>query len=111
LEDLFSGLESSTSKAARPLTGFSNRNYLYALFRYRVNNYGSASLGCIASFDDLSFTPTAGLEYELFQGMNLTLTVQVSLDRDSLSGGDPGELGPAKSGTYANVNTLLRLRF
>jgi hypothetical protein len=43
--------------------------------------------------------------------MNLTLTVQAPLDRDSLSGGDQGELGPAKSGTYVTVNTLLRLRF
>jgi hypothetical protein len=111
LEYLFSGLESSTSKTAKPLMGFANRNYLYTIFRYSFNDYGSASLGCIASFDDISFTPTAGFEYELFQGMNLTLTVQVPLDRDSFSGGDQGELGPAKSGTYVNVNTLLRLRF
>ena len=110
-EYLFSGLESSTSKAAKPLTGFSNRNYLYALFRYSINDYSSVNLGCIASFDDVSFTPTAGFEYEIFQGMNLTLTVQVPLDRDSFGGGVRGELGPAKSGTYVNVNTLLRLRF
>jgi hypothetical protein len=111
LEYLFSGLESSTSKAANPLTGFSNRNYLYALFRYRFNDYTSAGLGCIASFDDVSFTPTASFEHELLQGMNLTLTVQAPLDRDSFGGGGEGELGPAKSGNYVTVTTLLRLRF
>ncbi|MDR2786383.1 MAG: hypothetical protein LBB83_10770 [Treponema sp.] len=112
LEYLFNGLESSTSKTAKPLMGFSNRNYLYALFRYSINDYSSVNLGCIASFDDVSFTPTAGFDYELFQGMNLTLTVQAPLDRDSFSGdGSQGELGPAKSGAYVNVNTLLRLRF
>jgi hypothetical protein len=111
LEYLFNGLESSTSAAAKPLMGFSNRNYLYALFRYSVSDYSSVSLGCIASFDDVSFTPAAGFDYEIFQGTNLTLTVRIPLDRDSFSGGVQGEPGPAKSGTYVNVNTLLRLRF
>jgi hypothetical protein len=111
LEYLFSGLESSTSKAANPLTGFSNRNYLYALFRYSFSDYTSAGLGCAASFDDRSFTPTASFEHELFQGMNLTLTVQAPLDGDLFGGGDPGELGPEKTGNYVSVTTLLRLRF
>jgi hypothetical protein len=111
LEYLLSGLESSTSQAASPLMGRSNRNYLYALFRYSVNDYTSASLGCIASFDDVSFTPTASFEHEIFQGMNLTLTVQAPLDRDTFGGGDQGELGPAKSGNYVTVTTLLRMRF
>jgi hypothetical protein len=111
VEYLYSGLESSTSKAANPLTGFSNRNYLYALFRYSINDYTSAALGCTASFDDVSFTPSATFEHEILQGLALTLSVQVPLDRDSFGAGGQGELGPAKSGTYVHVDTLLRLRF
>jgi hypothetical protein len=111
LEYLFNGKESSTSKNFS-LTGLSNRNYLYGIFRYSFNDYTSASLGCISSFDDTSFTPMASFEHELFQGMNLTLTVQVPLDRGLFSGdGSHGELGPANSRNYVNVNTLLRLRF
>jgi hypothetical protein len=111
-EWLFNGEASSTSARSNPLTGLGNRNYLYATFRYGLNDFAAISAGGLASLDDISFMPVAAFEYELFQGMNLTLTAQVPLDRDLFSGsGDQGELGPAKSGSRLNVTTLLRLRF
>ncbi|MDR1351803.1 MAG: hypothetical protein LBK05_00860 [Treponema sp.] len=115
-EYLFSGLESSTSKASDPLTGFSNRNYLYTLFRYSIDDYSSASLGCIASFDDVSFTPIAGFEREIFQGFTLSLSAQVPLDRDALTGNNSrGELGPlppgASQGNRFIFTAKARLRF
>ncbi|MDR3338103.1 MAG: hypothetical protein LBT16_12965 [Treponema sp.] len=112
LEYLYNGAASSTSKNFNSLTGFSNKNYLYGIFRYSFNDFTAASLGGIASFDDVSFTPIAAVEYDIFQGMNLTVTVQAPLDRDILFGdGNQGELGPKKTGSYVNVSTLLRLRF
>ncbi|MDR1410661.1 MAG: hypothetical protein LBI91_00485 [Spirochaetaceae bacterium] len=116
LEYLFNGSESSTSKASDPLTGFSNRNYLYALFRYSIGDYSSASLGCIASLDDLSFTPVAGFERELFQGFTLSLSAQLPLDRDALArDGKRGELGPLPPGVSQGNRFIFtakaRLRF
>jgi hypothetical protein len=116
LEYLFNGLESSTSKASDPLAGFSNRNYLYALFRYRIDDYSSASLGCVASLDDVSFTPVAGFERELFQGFTLGLSAQLPLDRDVFAGdGRRGELGPlppgASQGNRFTFTAKARLRF
>jgi hypothetical protein len=115
-EYLFSGLESSTSKASDPLTGFSNRNYLYALFRYSIGDYSSASLGCIASLDDISFIPVAGFEREIFQGFTLNLSAQMPLDRDALTGNNSrGELGPlppgASQGNRFIFTAKARLRF
>ncbi|MDR2495280.1 MAG: hypothetical protein LBD24_08680 [Spirochaetaceae bacterium] len=112
---LFSGRESTTSRIRTP-AGFANRHYLYALCRYHFTDYTRAGLHGIAGFDDLSFTPVATVEHEVFQGFTLSLTCQVPLDRDLFTGnGKRGEFGPlppdAAEGAYARITlkALLRL--
>jgi hypothetical protein len=88
-EYLYSGDESSTSASL----GFRGNHYLFAQGLYLLSDYTSLGLGCMAAPEDLSFTPVVTAEHELFQGLTLTLTCQIPLDR-SLSGGKAGEFGP-----------------
>jgi hypothetical protein len=115
LEYLFNGLSSSTSQKFNMLTGLANRNYLYALLQYKFNDFTAAGLSCVASFDDISFAPGIVFDHEFAQGINFNLTATVPLDRDLFShNGKTGELGPRGmkgSGSYINVETLLRLKF
>ncbi|QQO07452.1 hypothetical protein [Breznakiella homolactica] len=105
-EYLYSGAESVTSGE------FSNRNYIYGMVLYRFTDYTNLSLACMASIDDVSFSPVVTLEHDLFQGMTLSLTGRVPLDRDLFSGdGNHGELGPDNSGTRLLVSAAVRFRF
>ncbi|MDR1930454.1 MAG: hypothetical protein LBQ44_07475 [Treponema sp.] len=108
-EYLYSGAASTTA-----LTGggrLSNRHYLYGMILYRLNDYTNFSLACIAGFDDLSFAPILGAEYELFQGLTLSLSGQVPLDRDTFSGdGNRGELGPGEPKRNCIITAKARLR-
>jgi hypothetical protein len=109
-EYLYNGESSSTSIAGGG--AWSNRNYLYTGISCLINDYTTAGLALISGFDDVSFTPLVSLEHELFQGCGLTLTAQIPVDRDLLSGNDRnGELGPVLGGSYLNVNAKVRLRF
>ena len=112
---LFSGRDSTTSRK-EAATGFTNRHYFYALFRYSFTDYTRGSLQCLAGFDDISFTPVVGVEHEVFQGLTLILTCQVPLDRDLFTrDGKRGELGPlppgADEGAYELFTLNARLRF
>jgi hypothetical protein len=110
-EYLFSGTDSATSRQ-EILTGFSHRNYLYASIRYSFTDYTNASLACLAGFDDVSFTPIVTVEHELFQGLILSLSGRIPLDRDLFSGnGDHGELGPVTAKSHALITVKARLRF
>jgi hypothetical protein len=126
VEYLYNGAASST---ARETGGsFSNENYLYTGFTWRFSDFTTMSVALISGFDDVSFTPLITLSHELFQGISLTLTAQVPLDRDLFSGdGKRGELGPLPPdelqpkdpgtgdiihlGRYFNFSAKLRLRF
>jgi hypothetical protein len=79
------------------LGGFPRQNYLFAQFLYRFSDYTNVSLGCLASFDDTSFTPILGAAHELFQGMNLDLSCRFS----------PG----ADEGSRFQMTLKARLRF
>lgn len=114
-EYLFSGAASGTSRQ-EALTGFSNRNYLYGMIRYSFTDYTNAALACLAGFDDISFAPILTLNHELFQGLTLSLSGQIPLDRDLFTGsGERGELGPVPpeqtQGKYALITLKARLRF
>ncbi|MFP3040205.1 hypothetical protein LQZ19_00120 [Treponema primitia] len=107
-EYLYNGSDSSTASG---IFALQQQNYLYALFRYRFNDYTSASLACAAALDDLSFSPTLSMDYEIFQGMSLSISAQVPLDKAVLADSSPGELGPERTGTRLLVTALVRLRF
>jgi hypothetical protein len=109
-EYLYSGDDSSAAASL----GFRGNHYLFAQGLYRLSDYTSLGLGCMAAPEDLSFTPIVSTEHELFQGLTLSLICQIPLDR-SLSGGDAGEFGPlppgAAAGRYFHSTVKLRLRF
>ena len=97
-----------------------NHHYLYGSALYRFNDYCSINLANVFCFDDLSFSPFATFTYELFQGFSLSLTARVPLDRNSISGGKQGELGPVPPGLDGSpgergarliINAGARLRF
>lgn len=115
-EYLFNGSTSATARSAGNPTGFANQHYLYAMLRYAFNDYTSTSLACIASFEDLSCAPILSVEHELFQGLTLSFSGRLPLDRDVFSGnGERGELGPIPPGAEAGTRFLFtakaRLRF
>ncbi|HOX33564.1 MAG TPA: hypothetical protein PLB91_14635 [Spirochaetales bacterium] len=98
--------------AAEGLRELNRRNYLYASLAYRVDDYTSATLSCLAGLDDLSFSPALELEHEPFQGMVLSCRCRLPLDpRSFSSGGERGELGPDNSGSLASVELKAKLRF
>ena len=95
-----------------PLAELNRRNYLYAAASYTWNDYTSTTLSCVASLDDLSFSPLASVEHEPFQGLTLGLSLRVPLDgRTFSSGGNYGELGPVHTGMGFQAVATAKLRF
>jgi hypothetical protein len=108
-EYLFNG---KTSASALGFGGnWTNHHYLFASAVYRFNDFCSLTLASVFCFDDLSFSPFATVNYELFQGFSLNLTARIPLDQDGLSGGRIGELGPESAGARFILNAGVRLRF
>jgi hypothetical protein len=107
-EYLYNGAASST---ADEYGGYSiNENYLYTGFTWRFNDFTNMGVALVSSLDDISFTPMLIMNHELFQGVTLTITAMVPMDRDLFSGnGKRGELGPHVS--HFNCTTRLRIRF
>jgi hypothetical protein len=110
LEYLYNGQDSSTSVKSGNVTGLSNEHYLYGVLARRFSDFTSLSLGVVAGWSDLSFSPLIGAEHELLQGFTLSLSGRFFLDRDLLSGGPPGELGPLPPGASEGCRFLLTLR-
>ena len=90
---------------------WTNQHYLFTSATYRFNDFCSLTLATVFCFDDLSFSPFAALNYELFQGLSLNLTARIPLDQETLSGGRAGELGPVNSGAKFILNAGVKLRF
>ena len=109
VEYLYNGSSSST---ARNFGGFlSNEHYLSANFTWMFD-FTSISLALICGLNDISFLPVLSVNYELFQGANLSVIAQFPMDRDLFAGnGKFGELGPAKTGNYFNLTTRFKFRF
>jgi len=117
-EYLFNG---SSSVTALGFGGnWSNNHYLYGTALYRFNDHCNLSLSTVFCFDDLSFSPFATLNYELFQGFSLNITARLPMDQKTLNGGKAGELGPVPprpdgsegaGGAKFIVNAGARLRF
>jgi hypothetical protein len=111
-EYLYNGAASSTAKSSINQTGFLNRNYLCGTFLYHLNDYTQINLTVLLGLDDISFSPSFTLEHDLFQGITLSLTGRVPLDRDTFTGnGRRGELGPQMTGANGLVTARVRLRF
>jgi len=109
-EYLYNGKASST--ALGYVSDFANNHYLYTGFTWRFNDFTNMNIGLISGLDDISFTPMLTLNHELFQGITLTVSAQVPLDRDLFSGdGRRGEFGPIRFGSYFNSSVRLRIRF
>ena len=117
-EYLFSGYSSISA------LGFGgtwlNHHYLYASALYRFNDFCNLCLAAVFCFDDLSFSPFATFNYELFGGLSLSLTARLPLDRKSFGGSKAGELGPipplpdgtaGAAGSRFIAEAGLRLRF
>jgi hypothetical protein len=124
-EYLYSGASSVTAggalsdqspEDAAPVSGLRHRHYLYLMFLYRWSDYTNTSLACMASPEDLSFTPILSVEHELFQGLTLSLRGQIALDRDVFAGnGKKGEFGPIppgySQGQHFQITANAGLRF
>ena len=120
-EYLYSGANSSTSIGGGG--HFANRHYLYTGFTWIFNDFTNFGLALVSGLSDLSFTPIATFNQEIFQGATLTLAAQAPFDRDALFGnGNRGELGPlppdslfppgvAPFGRRFDFSAMLRLRF
>jgi len=122
-EYLYNGL--SSVSAARYGGDWSNNHYLYGTALYSFNDYSSLSFSTVFCFDDLSFSPFATLNYELFQGFSFNLTARFCFDQKDFGGNKAGELGPApplleilndtpfesQRGARVIVNAGVRLRF
>jgi hypothetical protein len=117
-EYLFNGSSSATA------LGFGgnwlNNHYLYGTALYRFNDHSNLGLSTVFCFDDLSFSPFATFNYELFQGFSLNLTARLPMDQKTLNGGKAGELGPVPprpngsegaGGARFIINAGARLRF
>jgi len=129
VEYLYNGGKSSTAyDPGKNTLGFYNNHYLYTGFTYRFSDFTSMNFTLISCFDDISFTPVVSVNQELFQGVTLTVTAQVPLDRDLFSNnGKRGEFGPIRPdhmqprsqdgkvigryGSYFNLNAGVRIRF
>jgi len=114
-EYLFNG---SASATARGFGGdWSNHHYMCGSLAYRFNDYCSMNISTLFCFDDLSFTPLAALNYEVFQGFTLNFSVRAPLDQKTLGNGKAGELGPVPpwpdgtAGARLIVNAGAKLRF
>ena len=107
-EYLFNGLSSATA----PEFGgnWFNRHYLYGTALYRFNDYCNLSLSAVFCFDDISFSPIAAFNYEVFQGFTLSLTARLCFDQKDFGGGKAGELGPGHGARFM-LNLGARLRF
>jgi hypothetical protein len=91
---------------------FNRRNYLYAAFVYRFDDYTNATLSFVACLDDRSGSPSLAIEHEPFQGMTLSLTCRTYVDARSFSrSGEYGELGPTNVGTAASIEAKAKLKF
>jgi len=118
-EYLFNGDSSATAwDGGNNILGWKNHNYLYGNALYRFNDYTSLALGTVFCFDDTSFSPFTTLEYEVFQGFSLNLSLRLPLDMKTLNGGRAGELGPippddnpGNAGARVIVNAGAKLRF
>jgi len=119
-EYLFNGLSSATAM------GFGgawlNRHYLYGTALYRFNDFCNLGLSAVFCFDDLSFSPFLTFNYEVFQGLSLSLTARLCLDQKDFGGNKAGELGPIpprfdengdpyNMGARFVLNASARLRF
>jgi len=108
-EYLFNGYSSATAAGFGNI--WTNHHYLYGTALYRFNDYCSLSLAALICFDDISFSPFAVFNYEIFQGFSLSLTARLCLDQKDFGGSKAGELGPENSRARFIVDTGLRLRF
>ena len=105
-EYLFNGKDSSTAVSS----GFSNNHYLNAGLTYRFSDFTNMSAAVITCFDDVSFTPVISVNHDLFQGVVMTLSAMVPLDRDFLfNDGNRGEFGPRFS--HFTGTARVRIRF
>jgi hypothetical protein len=111
-EYLYSGAASSTAKNDENQSGFLNRHYLCGAFLYRFTDYTQLNLTVLCGLDDVSFSPALSLDHDLFQGITLSLTGRIPLDRDAFTGnGRHGELGPQMTGAAGIVTAKIRVRF
>jgi hypothetical protein len=123
-EYLYNGAASATSRASGG--AWAREHYLYTGLTWIISDYTNAGLALISGLSDISFTPLLTLEHDLFQGMTVSLSAQIPLDRDLFSGdGSRSELGPLppdelqpllpqngqRMGSYCNLSVKARLRF
>jgi hypothetical protein len=107
-EYLYNGETSSTALFYGG--GFSNNHYLYTGFTWVYDSFTSMNAALISCLSDISFTPVLTFNRDLFQGVTLTITAQIPMDRSLFSGeGESGEFGPKVS--HFNMTGRIRLRF
>jgi hypothetical protein len=108
-EYLYNGSESSTALGYGGF--FINNHYLSGAATYRFNDFSSIMVSVVFGFDDLSFQPMIGFNYEVFQGFTLNLTANVPIDQKTIRDGKAGEFGPDFSRSRFILNAGARLRF
>jgi len=126
-EYLYNGKTSST--ALLKGGSFINNHYLYTGLTYIFSEFTNMNFTLMTCFDDISFISLISVNHDIFQGVTLTVSAQVPLDRDLFSGnGKRGEFGPIRPdnmqphdtqtneligrfGSYFNCNAKVRIRF
>jgi hypothetical protein len=101
-----------TLRSDVPHAELHRKNYLYTAFSYRWSDYTVTTLSCVSGLDDLSFSPLAAVEHDLFQGLTVGFSLRVPLDRATFSdSAEYGELGPTHTGMSFQATASAKARF
>jgi len=105
-EYLYNGAASSTSIPGGG--SFINKNYLYAGVTWRLSDLTNVGLAAVFGIDDASAVPLVTASSEVFQGVTVSLTAQIPVDKDLLfNDGNRGELGPLPPGVSVRSHFYL----
>ncbi len=106
------GLDALLTAPSSDIGVYNRKNYLLAQSLYQFSDFTRAGLSCLASLDDLSFSPALTAEHEPAQGLTLGLTARLYLDEKTLLGsGNRGELGSEYTGMYGLLTATAKMKF
>lgn len=116
LSDLYGGEDwvHTEPEERVPEGGYSDyyrRYYFFLSTLYSLSDYTRLGGSLLTALEDISFLPALTLEHEPFQGMTLSVTARMPLDRHLFGARERGELGPDHSGYHASVSGSAKLKF
>lgn len=114
LEDLYGDSDWRANDSRIPLTGFADyyrRQYAYGSALWQKDDFTRFQAAVLVSLDDGSLVPILEAEHEPVQGLVVTLSGRLFLDRRSFGGSEYGELGIAQSGKAGQLSLRAAIRF